>query len=252
MKTEPYRVIIVEDEPEQQQEVTRLLKESGNLEIIGTAADVGAAVKLLSQHQPDLVILDVQLPPGDCFDILAALGEFRFKIIFTTSHDTYAIRAFRLSAIDYLLKPLDPAEFFDAIARFKNRMDDESQAARIGSMLANMRVVEAGYERVALPTLTGFIYIPVREIVRCESDNTYTSVFTVDRRKLVISRTLKDCEQQLQGFDFFRVHNSHLVNLRHVVEYQKGEGGMVRMKDGSTVEVSRRRKDEFLRRFNVL
>lgn len=245
-------MVIVEDDAVQREEVAGLLKKSGNFELAGMAGDVDSAIKLLNELQPDLVILDVQLPPRDCFDILSSLGQFRFKIIFTTSHDAYAIRAFRLSAVDYLLKPVDTVEFYAAINKFMHQVDEETQATRIQSMLTNLRVTELGYERVALPTLAGFLYLPVREIVRCESDSMYTLVCTTDKRKQLISRTLKDCEHQLQDFDFVRIHNSHLVSLRHVVEYLRGEGGMVRMMDGSTLEISRRRKDEFLRRFNVL
>jgi len=252
MRTEPYRVAIVEDDLAQQEFVCGLLRAAGKFDILGTAGNLKAGIKLLQEAKPELVIMDVLLPPHNCFDLLNALGEVSFKTIFTTSHDAYAIRAFRLSAVDYLLKPLDPTEFTSAIEKFKSLMDDEDQAARIRNMLSNMRTVEAGQERVDLPTLTGFIYLPIKDIIRCESDNTYTTVFTVDKRNKVISRTLKECENQLQGFDFVRIHNSHLVNMRHVQEYLKGEGGMVRMTDGSTLDVSRRRKEEFLRRFSAL
>lgn len=252
MRPEMYRVAIVEDDLDQQELVTRLLKKSGDFEVLGAAGNLKAGVELLTKAQPDLVILDVLLPPNNCFELLNALTSIPFKIIFTTSHDEYAIRAFRLSAVDYLLKPLDPAEFAIALEKFRTLMDSEDQSTRIRNMLSNMRTVDAGQERVALPTLTGFLYLPIKDIVRCESDNTYTTVFTTDKKQKVISRTLKECEAQLQGLDFFRIHNSHLVNLRHVQEYLKGEGGMVRMTDGSTLDVSRRRKEEFLRRFNTL
>lgn len=252
MRTEPYRVVIVEDEPAQQKLVAGMLRECGNFNIVGVAADVSSGLSVIQESRPELVVLDVILPPGNCFELLNKLGKPSFKTIFTTSYDTYAIRAFRLSAIDYLLKPLDSTEFRQAIEKFKELLTDEEQAVQIDNMLLNWRTSAPGNERVALPTLTGFLYVPVRDIIRCESDNTYTTVFTVDGRKQVISRTLKDCEHQLDGFNFFRVHNSHLVNLKHVVEYLKGEGGLVRMSDGSAVDVSRRRKEEFLRHFNML
>ncbi len=252
MRTEPYRAAIVEDEPAQQKLVAKMLRACGNFEIVGIASSVQSGAALIRKSQPELVVLDVLLPPSNCFELLNSLGNRTFKTIFTTSHDAYAIRAFRLSAVDYLLKPLDPAEFRNAVEKFKELVIDEEQANRINNMLSNIQTAESGNERVALPTLTGFLYLPVNDIIRCESDNTYTTVLTTDGRKLVISRTLKDCEHQLEGFKFFRVHNSHLVNLKHVVEYLKGEGGLVRMTDGSCVDVSRRRKDELLRHFNML
>ena len=106
---------------------------------------------------------------------------------------------------------------------------------------------QANQAKVALATLTGFIFVPVKDIVRCESDSAYTTFFTVDKRKIIVSKTLKECEQMLIGYNFFRVHNCHLVNLDHLIEYTKGEGGIIKMTDGSNIDVSRRRKDEFLR-----
>lgn len=244
---------IIEDEPLQQAIVANLLEaHRDELEIVGVAGDIETGRTLLEQHQPDLVILDVVLPPGDCFELLMSLKSIPFKIIFTTSHDAFAVRAFRVSAIDYLMKPLDPVEFHLAIDKFKSRKEDEKGSARVGNMLANIQAMEADHARVALPTLNGFLYIPIRDVIRCESDNTYTFFFTTDKRKHIVSRTLKECELQLQDFGFFRVHNSHLVNLKCVVEYIKGEGGQVRMADGSVVDVSRRRKEEFLHHLNTL
>jgi len=253
MKTERYRVALIEDDKEQQQVVLRMLQEhAGDFEVVGVAGDIGTGQELVTRQAIDLLILDVMLPPHDCFDLLNSLKSIPFKIIFTTSHDDFAVRAFRVSAIDYLLKPLDPAEFHQAVEKFKSRKAEEDGALRIRNMLSNMQAVEADHARVALPTLNGFLYLPIRDIVRCESDNTYTRFFTLDKRKLIVSRTLKECEIQLSDFGFFRVHNSHLINLKYVVEYIKGEGGLVRMIDGSSVDVSRRRKEEFLHHLHTL
>lgn len=253
MKPERFRVAIIEDEPSQQAIVSNLMHaHEVDFEIVGMAGDNNAGRTLLEEQKPDLVILDVVLPPSDCFELLMSLKSIPFKIIFTTSHDAFAVRAFRLSAIDYLLKPLDPAEFNQALEKFKSQKEGEEGAARIHNMLSNIHAMEADHARVALPTLNGFLYVPIRDVIRCESDNTYTVFFTTDKRQLIVSRTLKECELQLQDFGFFRVHNEHMVNLKYVVEYIKGEGGMVRMTDGSTVDVSRRRKEEFLHHLNTL
>ncbi len=253
MRIERYRVAIVEDDPAQQAIVSNLLYAfKDDFEVVGTASDILTARQLLEESAPDLVILDVVLPPNDCFELLLSLKSIPFKIIFTTSHDAFAVRAFRVSAIDYLLKPLDPSEFQLAIEKFKSRKEVEEGSARIQNMLSNFHAMEADHARVALPTLNGFLYLPIRDVVRCESDNTYTSFFTVDKKKFIVSRTMKECELLLHEFGFFRVHNSHLINLKYVVEYIKGEGGLVRMADGSTVDVSRRRKEEFLLQLNTL
>jgi two-component system LytT family response regulator len=202
---------------------------------------------LLGRTHPDLVFMDVLLPPDTSFDLIQSLKHIPFEIIFTTSFEEYAIRAFRLSAVDYLTKPVVLSELKQALEKFIQKKLVASTAQHIKTLLENLRSSKPELNRIALPTLNGFIFISIKEIVRCESDNTYTTFFTIDKRKLVVSKTLKECEQLLQNYRFFRVHNSHLVNLDYISEYTKGDGGLIKMTDGSHIDVSRRRKEEFLR-----
>jgi two-component system, LytTR family, response regulator len=246
-----YRVLIIEDERHQQEQLSYLLKNSfPEFHVDGIASSIQEGAIMLNKYVPDLVFMDVMLPPHTSFELLSSLPNIPFEIIFTTSFEEYAVRAFRLSAIDYLLKPVVEEELAVALGKFKQKRSTAVGSVRIKNLLANMHTPQVGHSKVALPTLTGFVFVTINEIVRCESDNTYTTFFTLDKRKIIVSKTLKECEQMLCDYGFFRVHNSHLINLEFITEYIKGEGGVVKMTDGSHVDVSRRRKDEFLRQLN--
>lgn len=242
-----YRGFIVEDEKHQMETLSDLLEESfPELSVIGTASSVPEAIERLTKVKPDLVFLDVLLPPDTAFDLLNALVKIPFDIIFTTSFEEYAVKAFRLSAVDYLVKPIVPGELKSAIKKFKERRSAAEISQHVQILMENLKVTEADHTKIALPTLTGYLFVSVKDIIRCESDNTYTTFFTSDKRKIIVSKTLKECEQMLSEYRFYRVHNSHLINLEYMVEYIKGEGGIVKMADGSHIDVSRRRKEEFM------
>jgi len=242
-----YTGIIIEDDQRQQTALMEQLAEHfPELTIAGVASSVPEARTLLAKVNPDLAFMDVMLPPATSFDLISSLDRIPFEIIFTTSFEEFAVKAFRLSAVDYLMKPIATADLIEAIQAFKRRRQSSASPAHLQNLLANLQVTRSDSAKIALPTLTGYLFVKVRDIVRCESDNTYTTFFTQAKEKIIVSRTLKDCEQMLADFRFFRVHNSHLINLDYIAEYIKGEGGVVRMSDGSHVDVSRRRKDEFL------
>ena len=239
--------IIVEDDRQQQESLKNLLAEHfPELSILGVASSIPEARALLGRVKPDLAFMDVMLPPETSFDLISSLDRISFEIIFTTSFEEFAVRAFRLSAVDYLVKPIATADLVGAINAFKRRKQNEETPLHLQNLLDNLQLAKSDSAKIALPTLTGYLFIKVRDIIRCESDNTYTTFFTTSKQKIVVSKTLKDCEQMLADFRFFRVHNSHLINLEYINEYIKGEGGIVKMSDGSQIDVSRRRKEEFL------
>jgi len=242
-----YDVIILDDDIQQHRYLsTLLLKEFPDFRVVGIGSTIEEGRALLDSFKPDLAFLDVVLPPSSIFDLLNSMESISFEIIFTTSYEEYAVKAFRLSAIDYLLKPFDVVDLRVAIQKFVRARSMQNTDSLVKNLLGNLRDKHQRIPKIALPTLTGFIFVPVDNIIRCESDNTYTTFFTKDKRKIVVSKTLKDCEKMLAEFGFFRVHNSHLINLEYITEYTKGEGGVIVMSDGSNVDVSRRRKEEFL------
>ena len=241
-----FRVMILEDEVHAYESLVRLLNGYPEFTVVGHATTIEEGQQQLDLLKPDLLISDVMLPPHTSFDLLHTLKAIPFEIIFTTSFEEFAIKAFRLAAVDYLLKPVDPDDLAIALDKFKKKKTGGDSLSHIQQLLTNLQQPPA-HARVALPTLTGFLFVAVKDIVRCEADNTYTTFFMSNKRKIIVSKTLKECEVLLGDYRFFRIHNSHLVNLDYIVEYTKGDGGFIKMTDGTHVDVSRRRKDEFLR-----
>ncbi len=207
--------------------------------LIGTADSVVACSKLLRKVQPDVVFLDIQLEDGTGFDILEILGTIPFKIIFTTASDAHAIKAFRFSAIDYLLKPIDPEELKAAVAKLSASRPAEPE--RIDLLLDSVRNTSSP-RRLALHTLDKIQVVDIAEIIRCESSGNYTTFFFGEGEKLLVTKTLKEFDKLLNEYGFVRVHQSHLINSQHIKEYIKTEGGYLVMKDGSHVSVSIRKK----------
>lgn len=243
-----YKVMLVEDEQTAQENLLRLLLPKKNLKVTGIASSIQEAEDMAAILKPDLVFCDVMLPPFTSFDWLSRLERVPFEIIFTTSFEEFAIKAFKLAAIDYILKPIDPVDLDVAIERFNNKKTEGQ--SQIQELLKNLRAPKTQV-KIALPTLHGFLFVKIADIIRCESDNTYTTFFIQDQRKILVSKTLKQVEEMLEDYGFFRVHNSHLINTSYLIEYLKGEGGQVKLSDGSVVDVSRRRKEEFLRTIKI-
>jgi two-component system LytT family response regulator len=242
-----YTVALVEDELHQQQMIAEMLASFPEFRLVGIASTIEEGEVLLQSARPDLALLDVMIGSQTSFDMLAKMKRISFEIIFTTSYDHFAVQAFRLSAIDYLMKPIDRNDFALALEKFKLQRANKNNEANIQNLLSNLQLPEADAKtKIALPTSNGFLFVSIKDIIRCESDNTYTTFHTRDNNKVIVSKTMKEIEQMLVGYHFFRTHNSHLINMECIKEYIKGEGGAVRMTDGSVIEVSRRRKDEFL------
>jgi two-component system LytT family response regulator len=202
----------------------------------------------IEKFRPELVFLDIEMPYMNGFEMLEIIKEINFSVIFTTGYDQYAIRAIRFSALDYLLKPIDPKELISAISKFKERKHLASSEQF--KMLMDHFYNRAGnFNKIAVPTLEGYELIPVAEILRCEADDNYTILFLTNKKKIIACRTLKEVEEQFNTFPtFLRVHHSHMVNLNEVIQYIRGEGGYLVMSNGETVNVSRSKKEVLLQK----
>lgn len=238
------RTVIIDDEANARISLRALLMENSSIEIAGEAFCVADGVELIRMTKPDLVFLDVQMPDGTGFDLLEKLDEISFKVIFVSAYDHFAVTAFKFSALDYLQKPVDSEELKQALVKFSK--PDNNQPAKIKVLLGN----KSGIEKIVLPSQDELIFVKVDDIVRCESDNNYTCFYFQSGERILVSRTLKDYEELLEPLGFFRIHKSSLINLRYLKKYKKGEGGMVTLEDGTQLEVSRRRKDDFLKILN--
>ena len=246
-----FSTIIIDDEQHCINQVKTLLIPYGaTVEIIATCRSFDEAIDALSNSKPDFIFLDVQLGEKTGFDLLKALPHIDFEVVFTTAYNKYAVEAFRFSAIDFLLKPIDEDSFAQAMHKLTEKHSLKNLSARFDHLLQNLDGRRKDSKTIAIPTTDGFSFLPISEIVRCQSDINYTHIYSIGGQKITVAKTLKHFDTLLSGYEFFRVHNSHLINLRHVKKYQKGKGGIVTLADGSEIEVSVRRKDLFLQVLN--
>lgn len=204
------------------------------IEVIGSANGVVSGAKLIKELKPDLVFLDIQMPDGSGFDLLEILDDKNFKLIFTTASDEYAVKAFKFSAVDYLLKPIDPDELMDAVSRVTQQ---DRPAERVDLLKENLKSTK----KLALNTLEKIHIVGVDEILRCESEINYTKFHFTDGTRLLVTKTLKEFDKLLRDHNFIRVHQSHLINADAIKEFIKSDGYVV-MKDGTKVPVSTRKK----------
>ena len=245
-----YAAIIVDDELHQRERLQEMLAAYfPSCKIVSACSNVQEGIEKIRMLRPSLVFLDVVMPPETGFDLLERLRGRSFDVIFTTSYEEYAIRAFRVSAVDYLLKPFGVEELRAALNKFEQKKSMALSINHLELLMHNLKMNTPDEAAVALPTSKGFLQVNVRDIIRCEADNMYTTFFFNDRSRHMISKNIKECEEILFEYGFIRTHLSHLINLKYVKEYVRGDGGSVVMTDGSTVDVSRNRKEEFLRAF---
>jgi two-component system, LytTR family, response regulator len=206
-------------------------------------------LEAIEKLKPDLVFLDIEMPAMNGFEMLELFTEIPFAIIFTTSYDQYAIKAIRFSALDYLLKPIDPNELIGAVKKVQEQRH-LPMAEQFQMLLKQVQGKGNHFNKIAVPTFEGFELIPADQVLYCEANDNYTHLFLKNAAKIIACRTLKEMEEQLQDFPFFiRVHHSYMVNLNEVTKYVRGEGGYLVMSDGSTVNVSRSRKDSLMKWF---
>jgi|SRR6185312_3222227 len=241
--------IIIDDEPHCTDRLTGLLETyCGSLvRVAGTAGSVEEGWQAILKLQPQLVFLDIQLKDETSFGLLKRFPVIEFDLIFVTAYEKYAIQAFKFSAIDYLLKPVDPDDLIQAVTRLQQKRSRGEAVRKFETLFFNLRGPGLP-KRISVPTVKGLEFLPVQDIIRCESHINYTSLFLTNGQKLTVARTLKEFEELLAEHNFYRVHNSHLINLACIRSYNKGKGGSIMMNDNSEIEVSTRRKEELLKR----
>lgn len=246
------KAIIIDDEQHCIDRLSNLLKQyyADKVLIAAEACTVKDGIRAIAGTQPDLIFLDVQLHDRTGFDLLRECGNINFKIIFTTAYDKFAIQAIRFSAIGYLLKPVDEDDLREAMDKINVTSVEQTK------MMANVIETNMAHpikkKRLTIPVGNELLFLNIEDIVRCHSDVNYTTIFKTDKQKIVVAKTLKEFEDMLAEHDFFRIHNSELINLSFIKSYNKGKGGSVILSDGTELEVSTRRKEDFLKKMSGL
>ncbi len=244
--------LIVDDEPKNIRILQGLLKESSpDVRIVGEAVSAETAMPLIAETRPDLVFLDIEMPHGNAFDLLDKIMPIDFEIIFITAFDAYTLKAFKYSALDYLLKPVSIDELKTAVQKAKERIRVKNINVQLQNLMFNINKPNSSLQKIALPNNEGLIFVQLSEIIRFEAKGGYTYVYSTDNQKYVSSRIIKEYEEILPADIFFRIQNSHIINLNFVKKYHKGRGGLIEMNDNAIIEVATRRKDEFLARFGI-
>ena len=220
------------------------------VEVIGEAGTCQEAFELIQQNPPELIFLDIEMPDETGFDFLTRFEAPPFEVIFITGFDQYAIKAIKFSAVDYLLKPIDELELVKALGKVYDRINLK-KTNHNSYLLQNIMRPNHQENRIAIPKANGYEFIPVSQIIRCEADRDNTTIY-LENNQIYATKGLKDLYSLLEDYGFSRIHQSHIINLHKMERYFKGEGGYVKMIDQSTVDVSRRRKQEFLKKLKHL
>lgn len=240
------RTIIIEDEKASQELLSTIVTEyCPYLQLVGVAGSVDLAFTLIKETQPDLVFLDIHIGQQTGFDLLDAVGTKEFKVIITTAHEEYALKAFKYEAIDYILKPYTPKDVIKSTQRIKEKLEESKAFLQLEKTIKNSLQFKEG-EKLTIGTSDGLKVFKMDNVTRIEGSGAYCNIYSTESKPLLISKSLKEIEQMLPENQFFRTHDSHIINLRHVKEYKKEDGGMVILENGDQIPVSRRRKQEFL------
>jgi two-component system LytT family response regulator len=242
------KAIIVDDEPNCCESLATLLERyCPEVKVADICYSGEAALAAIKDQPPQIVFLDIEMPIMNGFQMLEEISELNFELIFTTSYDQYAIKAVRFSALDYLLKPIDREELQQAVQKAKKRLQ-YPLPQQLEILFHKLNHPVTPIQKIAMPTMEGLQLISVNDIISCISNSNYTILHLKNNIKLTASRTLKEVEELLEEYAFLRVHHSHVVNLNEINKYIKGDGGYLFMSDGSTLDVSRSRKEILLQK----
>ena len=206
-------------------------------------------IEAIMKHRPDVVFLDIEMPKMNGFDMLEKFDSLFFDVVFTTAYNKFAIKAFRYSALNYLLKPVDPEDLQSTIKKLEEKKSSVGKE-QLNLLLENMKNLSAPVQRIALSTGDGLIFVNTADIMYCQAESNYTNVVMAKGNKVLIAKTLKDIDETLSGKDFFRVHNSYLVNINHIKKFVRGDGGYILMNDDTHITIARSKREEFFDMFS--
>lgn len=223
-----------------------------DVEVLELCDNGKKGIEVIKRLQPDLVFLDIEMPHVNGFEVLQATSQYTYHVVFTTAYDQFAIKAIKYSVLDYLLKPIDILELQAAVSKAMLAKRDDTLEAKMGRLMQALQNGIQPVQKIALPVADSIQLFDAAEILRCESESNYTHIFLVSGKKITTSKTLKDVEQKLTGLNFFRVHQSHLINTIHISKVTKDETSSCIMTDGMSIPISRNKRDAFMEIFRRL
>lgn len=243
------KAIIIDDEKNAIEMMEWLLQTyCPEVEIKAMCQSGEEGIVAIELHQPDIVFLDIEMPKMNGFEVLEKLKSKTFEVVFTTAYDKFAVRAFRHAALNYLLKPIDPEDLVNTINRLKEKKVSPNKD-QMELLFQNLLNKSQQVDRIALSTNDGLIFVQTNDIMYCKAESNYTQVILMNQKKILVAKTLKEIDDTISGKDFFRVHNSYLVNINHISKFVRGDGGYILMPDNTEITISRSKRDDFFKLF---
>ena len=243
---------VVDDEQNSRDIISKIINDNFDNIVINTAKNVESGICLINDYNPDIVFLDIDMPDGTGFDLLKKINSHNFKLIFITAFQEHAIKAIKFSAIDYILKPVNADELIEAVNKAVEEIDNEANQQKITAFLSNIENLSHKPKKLVLNTSDNIYVINIEDIIRCKSENHYTTFYLNNGKKITMSKTLKEYDNLLSENGFVRVHRSHLVNINYIERFDKKNTGNIFMKDNSTVPVSVRKREQLVQMLNKL
>jgi len=245
------RSIIIDDEPQNAEILNKdLSQHCPSVDVVSVCHSAKEGIMAIKKEKPDLVFLDIEMPWMNGFEMLEVLGDIYFSIIFTTAHDQFAAKAFRISAVDYLLKPIDSTDLKEAIKKAEKRMDQQHGNENVENLLRNFRQ-PATQQKIALPNKDGYEFTEVNQIIYCQAEGSYTKVFLLGKKHILVSKSLGDIEELLPSALFLRIHHSTVVNINFVTHFVRSDGGYVKLQTGEQLPVSKSKKESVMNKLGL-
>lgn len=237
-------VVIIDDETKARSAIRQMIEsECSNVTILAEADGVEKGIEVITKHKPDVILLDIKLKDGSGFDLISKLINITAKIIFVTAYNEFAIKAFKFSAIDYLLKPVDPDDLAAALKKADENIQKDKSNKYLELIMENFAGTAKQLKKIALKTSSSIYILNISEILYCRSDGNYTEFHCSDGRKLMVSKPLGEYEELLHDYGFIRIHHSYLINISHATRFDKNDGGSLLMSNQESIPVSSRKKD---------
>jgi two-component system, LytTR family, response regulator len=245
------RSILIDDEPQNAVILKKDLEmHCPSVEVIAVCHSAKEGIMSIKKEKPDLVFLDIEMPWMNGFEMLEMLDEINFSTIFTTAHDQFAAKAFRISAVDYLLKPIDSNDLKEAVRKAQQKIEDQHGNIHIENLLRNIKQ-PSSQQKIALPYREGYEFVEVSHIIYCQAEGAYTKVFLDNKKYILVSKTLGDIEELLPTDIFQRIHHSTVVNLNYVTHFVRADGGYVKLQTGEQLTVSKSKKESVMERLGL-